>query len=193
MPLFSNGHSFPLGETIQGTMDGNIVNRELEGAEAVITFEQGLGGGPELFEERVRHPAVVRIIRNTSGGALLPGEIATLDIEEGVSGLGHADAKSSANDKHVVIVDPTLPAAGVADDDLFIGFVKGPTKIKFPSGGLTLTGGNLLRAGASGRAALAETGAGTSRNVIATALSGAEADSANQNALRPVLLHPIYA
>lgn len=193
MPLFKNGHSFPLGESIPGTMDGNLVNSELEGAEAVITFEQKVGGEPELFDERVRHPAVVRIIRNTTGAALLPGEIATLDIEEGVSGLGHAAAKSSANDRAVVVVDPTLPAAGVADDDLFIGFVKGPTKIKFAAAGITLSGSDLLAAGASGRAVAAATTAGTSRNVIATALSGEEANSANQNALRPVLLHPIYA
>lgn len=192
MSVFKKGISFPLGETIPGLDSGRLVNTELEGQECELTHEDFVeGSGSALFAVTVRTPSRVRIMRNTSGAALLPGEIATVNVAGGAAGLGSASAKSSANSRNVVVVDPTLPAAGVADDDLFLAFVYGPAKIKFPSAGLALDGGDVLAAGATGRAALAVATAGTTRTIIATVLSGAQAANLNENALKECYLHPV--
>lgn len=190
MSLLKQGFPFDIGETIPGT-DGDItVNDALLGREAWITFEDIVAAGVELFSEIVRRPTLVRIMKNTTGGAINAGNIVKFATDSGAAALGKASSLSAANDPNCAIVDPTLPSAGVADDDLFLAFVKGPAKVLTPAAGLTISDGDHLAAGASGEAAVAATTAGTSRNVLGTFLTGAKTTGESQSILAEVLLHP---
>jgi hypothetical protein len=86
-------------------------------------------------------PVTCIAVRNTSGGALLPGEAvkfkATAILDE-VDGK----AASAAAGTLVGIVDEYLPATGVADKDVFWVVVSGPTAIETaasPAAGAALT------------------------------------------------------
>lgn len=149
------------GETLTGRDAERdvLVNTELEGREGYIEY----GSSKRMTK--------VRIMRNTSGAALLPGEIATVDASAGVAELGKASAKSSAADRFTVVVDPDLPAAGVADDDLFLAFVKGPAKVKSPSSAFTPAVAQQFEAGASGRLQAAAVDGSDSEQIMGTLLA----------------------
>lgn len=137
------------GETMIGTDEGNLVNTAMEGREAMIAYP---GTGMRTL---------VRIMRNTTGGTLAAGEFVLPDPTGTIAVLGQASAKSSGNEPDALVVDPTLIGT-VADDDLFLAHVKGPSKVKVPAAGLTIAAaGTPLTAGASGRAA-----AGSAANAV---------------------------
>ena len=69
------------------------------------------------------------MLRNTSGGALLPGNLARLNVTGSGSDMLYTEAVGYGNAlwlRTVVLIDPWIPAAGVPDDDLFWGIIKGP-------------------------------------------------------------------
>jgi len=75
------------------------------------------------------------LLRNISGGALLGGNLARLtdagstdkNVYTQVEGYGNAAWLRS-----VVLIDPWIPTAGVADDELFWGIIKGPAPGRTP-------------------------------------------------------------
>lgn len=193
MPIFKQGVSFPLGESIVGTDSGRLVNSDLLGLETWIQHDDIVqGDSQQLFDEIIRKASRIMICRNETGAALLPGEIGALDLDAGPSGIAKVAAKSSAGDTGVVIVDPLLPLAGVADDDLFIGFVEGPAKVKSPDAGLDIDSARMFfAAGASGRSALATSVAGDTREILGTLLVPITTQANNEGTLLPCLLHQV--
>lgn len=101
----------------------------------------GLGGGSPK-RRATDHPTKVLVLRNGTGAALLPGELAKLEHTTAPTSPGGASpiplltevsAKTSALDRLVVVVDPYLPSAGVPDKGIFLGVICGPTKAKLPA------------------------------------------------------------
>jgi hypothetical protein len=88
------------------------------------------------------------LLRNTSGGALLPKDVIKIDPTDPSR---NASAKSSAANQHIAVVDEYLPAAGVPANDVFWAVIKGPTTAKFATvSGAKAAGG--LPVGSSGTA-----------------------------------------
>jgi hypothetical protein len=81
------------------------------------------------------------LLRNTRGSALLPGNLGALNV----AGSGDSDLYTEVTGyataawmRTVVLIDPWLPAAGVPDDDLFWGIIKGPAPGRSPQLSATL-------------------------------------------------------
>jgi len=86
-------------------------------------------------------------VKNESGGVLLPGACTTWNI----ANVGKGVAASPASGKTIIgVVDPYIPAAGVADDDHFWLVVKGPAKIISNGAGI-LTNGDYVSNAGSGK------------------------------------------
>lgn len=86
-------------------------------------------------------------VQNNSGGALLPGEIASWD---NTSPGEKVDAKAGAAERAAGVVDPYLPAAGVADGRHFWLIRSGPAKV-IHAGNDTIGANSELVTAASGR------------------------------------------
>ncbi len=120
-----------LGSTLKGTDDGtttgNLINAERLGQFFVLP-RLTLTGGPTRSKARTTGFVNVGILlRNTAGIALLPKELAQLSRTAGYKMLQECDGYSTTlNNFGVVFVDDQLPAAGVADKDIFWGIVEGP-------------------------------------------------------------------
>jgi hypothetical protein len=115
---------FPRGTTASAglaTVDTTVL-ANLEGKEYVVEDED-----PATATARTGRQVKLRMLRNKSGFALLPKKTCkystnTADIYPShVRGHGHLTAE------RVAIVDEYLPAAGVADGDLFYGVIEGPS------------------------------------------------------------------
>lgn len=200
MSLFTDGFAqINLGETLMGTDEGiqsgspfNI-NVRMEGREAFVSHENVLNNAGVTISPGTGARTLVRVVRNSSGVVLFPGEIVKIDPAAGLVGFGRITAKASANDRLCYVVDPTLPAAGVAIGDLFLVCVRGPARVLAPAAGVALASAGLpLSAGASGRAAVTATTAATSRTVLGTFMTGIQLAAANENALLPCVLHPAW-
>jgi len=93
-----------------------------------------------------------RWVKNESGGALTPGFIvqwdtgATYGPGKAVGAVAVADTDTGAG-----VVDPHLPAAGVANDDHFWLIERGPCRFRFTTG-TTIARGDNLALGGAGRA-----------------------------------------
>ena len=115
------------------------------------------------------------VVRNSSGEALLPGDIVvwkTLQFVKQVDLTTNTDSHADFDDATALIagvVDDQLPAAGVQDNDLFYLIVKGPaiahilavqsTTAHVASGNLMIQGGPLVASGTKGYLAGAVMGA----------------------------------
>lgn len=86
-------------------------------------------------------------VKNNSGGALLPGEIAAWDTSYVGTYVG---AKCGAAAVGAGVVDPNLPAAGVADGYHFWLIYEGPVNV-LHAGNDAIGAGDLLVTAASGR------------------------------------------
>lgn len=87
-------------------------------------------------------------VKNTSGSALLPGQVAKFKLAPtagaGWTGIiGEVDGTAGASDKLVGVVDEYLPAAGVANGEVFWLVVRGPSTVRKTSG----ASGNAVAAG----------------------------------------------
>lgn len=88
-------------------------------------------------------------VKNGSGAALLPGEIATWGTTSGDAGT-IVGAKAAALSVAAGVVDPFLPAAGVAANKHFWLVVQGPTQV-IHAGNDTITAGESLVVATNGR------------------------------------------
>ncbi|TXH09763.1 MAG: hypothetical protein E6R03_16265 [Hyphomicrobiaceae bacterium] len=68
------------------------------------------------------------LVRNSSGGALLPGQL--VNWSSGYIGRRVGAKATAAAASNAGIVDPYLPSAGVADGDLFWLFRSGPVYVR---------------------------------------------------------------
>lgn len=179
---------FNLGDTIQGQNDSSVdINTSLDGREYTFPVSEAVASGAGMSNRTVGRRVVARVLRNKTGGTLAAGEIVVVDFDGGHTGLGTADAKSSAGDRCCLVVDPSLGADTVAANDLFYGIVKGPSKIKQPASAVSLTAGGQVRAGAGGR--LASVTEATLAHQVASLGTVVKDDSTN-NGLVEVELNP---
>lgn len=100
----------------------------------------------------------LRVARNDSGIALLPGRAVTF---KRVAGLGwySVGGYCTAPGELTAIVDERLPPAGVAAGDIFFIVIGGPVLATLPPGGATVAVGDYLWA-ATGAASTAGTDSG---------------------------------
>ena len=104
-------------------------------------------------------PVTAIVVRNTSGGALLPGVVVQIN-------LTNAYAAGAATSTQTAVVDEYLPAGGVAANDVFYGIVIGPTAITTAG---TLAAGALFKGDAAGEI---QAGAGMGYTLAAKAANG---------------------
>lgn len=117
------------GKTYHGGTPASIGrSADLEGTEVKFKDEVRVGNEPRRIRSgRFRE---ARLVRNTSGIALTPGR--SVVWQAGHRGK-RVNGYSSVTSQEVAgYVDPGLPATGVANNDLFWLFRKGPTLIKTP-------------------------------------------------------------
>ena len=158
-----------LGQTWYGDQTPNAsdygVSERMEGTECEFRdSDPTVTGKPgQQRSNRVRRAIFVR---NTSGGALLPGQ--TLKWEAGFRGR-RVDAVAGDQGEAAGVVDDFLPAAGVQDDDLFWLIVDGPVLARKASSG-ALAADTVVIAKGSGNIG-AVTAAGSDAGVQATCLN----------------------
>lgn len=127
-PIFERGQTYFGGQTIDSA--GVTATNHLLGKEWV--FEDLDLSDPPVLTLRSGHPVTVRAVRNISGGALLPKRLVSpaATSTSGYTGyLKEVDGYADVDAEHCYPVDEWLPAAGVADDDIFYIVVKGPATI----------------------------------------------------------------
>jgi hypothetical protein len=83
--------------------------------------------GPTKGTLRSREKVILRIVRNTAGSALLPKRL--VSFENGTFWGRRVNGYTTTTAAHGYPVDEYLPAAGVADDDLFYIVVSGPATV----------------------------------------------------------------
>jgi hypothetical protein len=165
-PIFERGKTYFDGATIAAadvTATNHLLGKEW-------AFEDLEYGSPPTLESRTGHRVVVRLVRNISGGALLPKRLVTL-ADPATSGYtvygAEVDGYANVSAEHCYPVDEFLPAAGVADDDLFYIVVEGPAMV------LSSLSGDANNVVTVGQALVAQTavtsGATTSGRAIAIA------------------------
>lgn len=127
-PPFERGKTFYDGATI----DTNDLPQNFEGKEYVfndIDYSSTTDGlKPNRSHKKVR----CRVVRNSSGIALLPKRLVKYDLTAGaqfgrVSGYTTLTAEDWAG-----VVDEFLPTAGVPANDYFYIVVEGPTEMLMP-------------------------------------------------------------
>ena len=124
-----------LGETLDGKdPDGVLTNESKLGQVHVFAAKPYTAtnavGGKQLYTGK---PIVAVLLRNTSGLTLLGKRLGQLDRTAGYAMTKNVDGYSTTlANQGVVLIDPYLPAAGVADDDIFWGIIKGPVPVLMP-------------------------------------------------------------
>lgn len=187
---------FGLGESITGTNDsGVLINSALEGREYSFPVTEAVAKALNMSNRAIGRRVVARVVRNTSGSALAAGEIVAINIAGGHEKLGQLIEGRTAgtSDRCCLVCDPALGAAGVADDDLFLAIVSGPTKVKQPASAVALAAGDQVMSGASGR--LAKVTVATLGHIIKSLGTVVKADAgtaASNDALVEVELAPVW-
>jgi hypothetical protein len=156
-PGFARGHVLGVTKTYYDAQPGDGSN--LLGVRKVFT-DSDPQSGQILSNETVE----CVVVRNTSGGALLPKTLVRFSAS---AVLTSVDAGAKDSDVRIGVVDEYLPAAGVPVNEVFWLVVKGPTVVT--------TNGNPIAAGAAVSATPSTAGkviAGTVKNV-GTAISAA--------------------
>lgn len=171
---------FPRGSTWYngGTIDTNNLGGEnLEGT--IWEFEdldQSASGAKSL---RTNKPVKCMIVRNKSGGALLPKRLVTMKATTGLTYLAQVDGYADTTAEAPTFpVDEWLPAAGVPDNDLFYVVIEGAATVMTP---LEADANNVFSVGTILVALTAVTsGSTTSGRVRPIDLTGATAVLGNQ-------------
>jgi hypothetical protein len=127
-PPFGRGQTYYNG----GTIDSNdLKGQELEGQEFwfpdVDWTASGVGAKPKRSERMIK----VRVVRNTSGGALLPKRIARFEAD-GLEYGARVDGMTRTTAERGYPIDEFLPDAGVPNNDLFYVVVEGPAMVLTP-------------------------------------------------------------
>jgi hypothetical protein len=126
---------FPLGESYKGTDDaGNVINTEWLGQTFIHTFRNTGVAIRGNKNPNTNAPIRAVALRNTYGAALLPKRLVRRDLTAGYAGLHKAAFyNATLNNALVVMVDPYLPTAGVANNDIFWGILGGAVTALTPT------------------------------------------------------------
>jgi hypothetical protein len=131
-PPFVRGGTFYSGGTISTPVSGDYLGGyNYEGMEFEYEDSQLPNGGYGTGLN-VR----VRVVRNSTGGPVLPGQLVTLNAVQRVLDLAtvlpgtNADSIARTTASHAFPADEFLPTAGVPNGDLFYVVVAGPCLVK---------------------------------------------------------------
>lgn len=117
-PPFDAGQTFYNGGTIDSN---NLGGTQMEGKEWV--FEDII---PTTRQARSNRYVTRRVVRNVSGGNLLPSRLVQFETD-GLADYGaRVSGYASVLSQRCFPVDEWLPATGVVNNDLFYIVVKGP-------------------------------------------------------------------
>lgn len=136
MDYFTESPPFSLGETLKGTqtLDGTTttINEKVLGTRCAF---EDVNWSSATDRPRLSNAKICAIaLRNTSGLTLLPKRFVLVDKTAGRGMLKNADGYAhDINLGPAVLVDPFLPSAGVADDDIFWGLYAGPATCLTPT------------------------------------------------------------
>lgn len=123
-PPFPRGETFYNGETIDTNDLGGI---HLEGAEWIFEDVHASTG-----VARTGRPVRCRVVRNSSGAAILPKRLVKFEagaLEYGSRCDGYAIASAADSPEQGWPADEYLAAAGVPTNDLFWIVVEGPAEV----------------------------------------------------------------
>lgn len=190
----NNSQMFGRGETYYGgrTIDtSNYEGVELEGIRKVFE-DLDYSAQNQARTPRSGYKVVCQVMRNTSGIALLPGDLVTCTTANPARVDGNAD---SAADARAVFVDEFLPTSGVPNGDLFWAVIRGPVMAKTPpvAGGFSaaISAGDVLVA-ATGSAASTAAAATTNDNAsVAKQVFAAPTDAGSTTTFTNQLLNAV--
>ena len=130
---------FALGQTLG-------VSSNDDGKSWVGVAKQFPDVDPTTGKVRSGRVKVCVAVRNASGAALLPKRVVRFAVgTAGTAVFSHVDGYSAVtNEERVGVVDEFLPAAGVADKDVFWVTVSGPTEVAVALSGSDVAVGNRL-------------------------------------------------
>ena len=130
-------NTLELGQTMPGTdSSGNLINGQFLGTIKKFTSNRLLNGSSGMKKIASYGPIYAVVLRNASGGALLGKRLAKCDQTGGYSIIEKVSGYTTTlYDAPCVAIDPFLPTAGVASNDLFLGIFRGPTILLTPSAG----------------------------------------------------------
>lgn len=172
---------FDVGKTFYGggTIDATALGGEhLLGKEYLVPDDN-----PSNGKSRTGRLRKLRIVRNTSGAALLPKRLVSFSTVAGEFG-GYVDGYADVINERSFPVDEYLAAAGVPDDDLFYIVIEGPAVVKTSLAG---DAQNNIALGDIVVAATAVTsGATTSGRCEKAVISGATTGAVNEDHLRAI-------
>ena len=141
---------FQLGQTVPGTNSaGELINEALIGRTHEFPITEEVAAALNMDVRTVGRTIKARAMRNTSGGALLPGKVGVTTTADGIAGLGRLTGGGTLNARQAYTIDPGIPAAGVADDDICYVIIEGPVLVNFAAA-TTIAAGAVIKAGAAG-------------------------------------------
>jgi hypothetical protein len=117
---------FSRGETL-GITNTNVYNTPVgDGSHVLGVRKTFRDENPRTGQLLSNHTVDCICVKNTSGGALLPGEVVRFDP---AVILTDTDAKATTAATLIGVVDEYLPAAGVVDDEIYWLVVDGPATV----------------------------------------------------------------
>lgn len=123
--MSSKSESPPFGRGQTAGVTGATDLAEFEGREV---WFRDLDYSSQNQRSRTGRLVRCRIVRNTSAGVLLPRRLVSYDTAAGKFGLAVAGYTTTTAAPVAGVVDEFLPAAGVAQYDLFYIVVEGPAE-----------------------------------------------------------------
>jgi hypothetical protein len=135
--------NFGLGQTYQGKdTAGNLINSHWLGQIHEFPYNNLDGSQVRGNRKRLTGRTIHAIcLRNESGITLYGKRLARLTRTAGYKLLESVDGYCAVLGEDLcVIIDPQLSSAGVADDDIFWGIIKGPAVVLTPEAGAAFNG-----------------------------------------------------
>lgn len=105
-----------------------------DGSTVIGTRKEFRDEDPKTGALKSNRPVECVAVKNVSGGALLPGQVVRFKASA-TSGqfsggiIGEVDALATTSDALIAVVDEYLPAAGVADKEVFWVVTRGPSTV----------------------------------------------------------------
>jgi hypothetical protein len=160
-----------IGKTWYGDQTINASNygqsEGVEGSEMYVKDYEAVRSG-QIRTTRSNRMRLAIFVRNTSGGALLPG--AAVKWEAEYRGR-RVNATAADQGETAGFVDDSLPAAGVKDDDCFWLIVDGPVLAKKATGSSTAIAADVVLISGGTYLVKAVTAAANDAGVQATCLN----------------------
>lgn len=168
---------FALGQTLGTTTPNDSLYGLSSGAYGdnwVGTVKEFTDVNPVTGVVRTNRRKVCVAVRNKSGAALLPKRVVTFSTDAGKLFSEVTGYSAATNEERVGVVDEHLPAAGVANDDVFWVTVDGPTEVAVALSGTDVAAGDRLAA-----ITAVTSGATTAGRVTPSPLSAATTGAGN--------------